>query len=65
MDNQETLPTHLKHDLISATKRLADAVEFDVNGSHGLGGNGGLTSDEALKAAANAKMVLSEIEAGQ
>ena len=49
----------LTNALIAATKRLAEAVEFDVNGCLGQGGNGGLTSDEALRAASAAKLVLS------
>lgn len=65
MNSQSKLSTGLISDLIVATKRLADAVEFHVNGAAGHDGNGGLTSDEALKTAANAKLVLSKIEAGQ
>ena len=49
---------------VSDQKLKADAVLFDVNGSMGQDGNGGLVSDEAIRAAGEAKRVLSRIRFG-
>lgn len=38
-------------ELEKAARKLADAVEFDMNGTTGKGGNGGLLSDTTLRAA--------------
>jgi len=42
---------HDLHQLAALVKDLIDAVEYDVNGHQGRGGNGGLTSNETINAA--------------
>ena len=36
--------------LIMKAEKLIECVEFDVNGSAGRGGNGGLTSNDTIRA---------------
>lgn len=45
-----------------AAKRLVESVEFDVNGLHGKGGHGGLTSDKSLRAAGELRIILDRLE---
>lgn len=45
--------------VLAAAKVLIDSVEFDVNGTNGKGGNGGLTSDKTLHAAGALRLALS------
>lgn len=45
-------------DLAKAARRLADLVEYDMNGTSGKGGNGGLMSDETLRAACEVHAIL-------
>ena len=47
--------------LIAGAKTLIDKVEFDINGTHGKGGNGGLISDETIRAAGDLRIILSRI----
>ncbi|SMD18270.1 hypothetical protein [Rhizobium sp. RU36D] len=42
-----------------AVTRLIESVEFDVNGSSGQGGNGGLISDKTIRAAGELRILLS------
>lgn len=49
-------------ELAAGAKRLIDAVEFDVNGSHGKGGNGGLTSNDTLRIASELRVIISRME---
>lgn len=49
-------------ELLRLAKLLVESVEFDVNGVHGKGGNGGLTSDQTLKAAGQMRVLISKIE---
>jgi hypothetical protein len=53
--------------LVNAATQLVDRVEYDVNGTHGKGGNGGLTSSETVHAAGMTRIALSKFtpEAGQ
>ena len=53
----------LHRDLVSGAKRLIDSVEFDVNGTHGKGGNGGLTSDQTIRSAGDLRIIISRIAA--
>lgn len=46
-------------ELSKAARKLADAVEFDMNGTTGKGGNGGLLSDTTLRAAHEVQAMLS------
>jgi hypothetical protein len=48
--------------LVALSKRLVERVEFDVNGIHGKGGNGGLTSDDTIRAAGEMRVLISKIE---
>lgn len=48
--------------LLSLAKRLVERVEFDVNGVHGKGGNGGLTSDDTLRTAGEMRVLISKME---
>lgn len=47
--------------LIKGAKKLIDSVEFDVNGIKGKGGNGGLTSDQTIKAAGELRVIISRL----
>ncbi|MFT6659703.1 hypothetical protein [Maritalea sp.] len=47
--------------LQTATSKLIDAITYDVTGTHGQGGNGGLVSNETIKAADQCRLVLSAI----
>lgn len=47
------------HDLVKAARKLANAVEHDMNGTMGKGGNGGLLSDTTLRAAHEVQAILS------
>jgi hypothetical protein len=51
--------------LIGLARKLVERVEFDVNGVNGKGGNGGLTSDDTLRAAGELRVVLSRIQKGE
>ncbi|MCZ7502995.1 hypothetical protein [Agrobacterium sp. ST15.13.015] len=44
--------------LEAAARKLANAVEHDMNGSMGKGGNGGLLSDTTLRAAHEVHAIL-------
>lgn len=46
-------------DLVSAAAKLADRVDYDMNGRAGQGGNGGLLSDETLRAAGELRLAIS------
>jgi hypothetical protein len=48
--------------LVALSRRLIERVEFDVNGIHGKGGNGGLTSDDTIRAAGEMRVLISKIE---
>jgi hypothetical protein len=50
---------------IAAARKLIQCVEFDVNGIHGKGGNGGLTSDDTLRAAGELRVLLSKMETSE
>jgi hypothetical protein len=50
--------------LSAAAWKLIRCVEFDVNGMNGKGGNGGLTSDDTLRAAGQLRMLLTKMENG-
>lgn len=52
-------------DLIKRAKMLISSVEFDVNGFQGKGGNGGLTSNDTIRAAGELRVAISKIEKGQ
>lgn len=52
-------------ELIKLGRKLSDAVEYDVNGMNGKGGNGGLVSNETIKANGNFVRLLNKIGAGQ
>ncbi len=45
--------------IIDAAKTLVECVEFDVNGTMGKGGNGGLISDATIKSAGALRIALS------
>lgn len=49
-------------DLIKAAKELIRCVEYDVNGMNGKGGNGGLTSNETIRAAGDLRVQLDRLE---
>lgn len=49
-------------DLKIAAKRIVESVEFDVNGLHGKGGHGGLTSDKSLRAAGELRIILDRMD---
>lgn len=49
-------------DLIKAAKTLIENVEFDVNGLHGKGGHGGLTSDKTLRSAGELRVIIDRVE---
>lgn len=51
-------------DLVKRAKKLIDAVEFDVNGFQGKGGNGGLTSNDTLRAAGELRVAISKVQKG-
>ncbi|WP_430251277.1 hypothetical protein [Neorhizobium sp. DAR64860/K0K1] len=51
--------------LIVAAQKLVQSVEKDVNGIHGKGGNGGLTSDDTIRAAGEVRVLLSKLEDGR
>jgi hypothetical protein len=48
-----------RDDLANAALKLANAVEHDMNGTMGKGGNGGLLSDTTLRAAHEVHAILS------
>ncbi|WP_156390366.1 hypothetical protein [Rhizobium sp. Root1203] len=48
--------------LMAAAKKLVESVEFDVNGIHGKGGNGGLTSDRTLRASGEVRIILDRLK---
>lgn len=52
-------------ELITLGRKLSDAVEYDVNGKNGKGGNGGLVSNETIKANGNFVRLLNKIGASQ
>lgn len=52
-------------DLIKRAKKLISSVEFDVNGFQGKGGNGGLTSNDTIRAAGELRVAISKIEKEQ
>lgn len=47
-----------EHPLFRAARKLANAVEHDMNGTMGKGGNGGLLSDSTLRAAHEVHAIL-------
>lgn len=51
--------------LIKAGKALIDAVNFDVNGINGKGGNGGLTSNDTIRRADELRLIISRYEAAE
>jgi hypothetical protein len=52
----------MRPDIIAAAKALIRCVEFDVNGENGKGGNGGLTSNETIRAAGNLRVQIDRAE---
>ncbi len=52
-----------RDDLAKAALRLANAVEHDMNGTMGKGGNGGLLSDTTLRAAHEVHAILNRPDA--
>lgn len=52
----------MTQDFIEAVKALIDSVEYDVNGMHGKGGHGGLTSDKTLRAASELRVMIDRAE---
>lgn len=48
--------------LAAAIRALVAAVDFDMNGQQGRGGNGGLLSNETLRASDEARLVLNFYE---
>lgn len=51
-------------DLIAAASKLAASVEYDMNGTAGQGGNGGLLSDQTLRAAGELRLAISRYRNG-
>ncbi|MCZ4274008.1 hypothetical protein [Maritalea porphyrae] len=51
--------------LQAATSKLIDAITYDVTGTHGKGGNGGLVSNETIRACDQCRLVLNTIGAGE
>ena len=49
-------------DVIKAAMRLVKAVEFDVSGTAGQGGNGGLTSRDTIHAAGLLRLEISRFD---
>ena len=49
----------LLDELLSLAEALIRSVEYDVNGTAGKGGNGGLTSNETIHAAGLLRIVIS------
>lgn len=49
-------------ELLITSKRLVESVEFDVNGTQGAGGHGGLTSDKTLRAAGDLRILIDRAE---
>lgn len=49
-------------EFLIASKRLVESVEFDVNGTQGKGGHGGLTSDKTLRAAGELRILIDRAE---
>lgn len=52
-------------EIIKAAEKLIQSVEFDVNGTNGKGGNGGLTSNDTLQAAGDLRVKLSRFKRGK
>lgn len=48
--------------LEAAAARLVQSVEFDMNGQFGKGGNGGLTSDQTLRASGEVRIILDRLK---
>ena len=48
--------------VIRASRKLIDCVSYDVNGVHGKGGNGGLTSTETIRASDELRLAISSFE---
>lgn len=48
--------------VIRGARRLIGAVDFDVNGINGKGGNGGLISNETIRAADELRLIISRSE---
>lgn len=55
--------THYRHDpaFLKIVDAMIETVEFDVNGRAGQGGNGGLTSDKAIRLSAEARIMRDRI----
>jgi len=53
---------NLAQELETAARKLANAVEHDMNGTMGKGGNGGLLSDTTLRAAHEVHAILNRGE---
>ncbi|MCP2138438.1 hypothetical protein J2S28_005562 [Rhizobium sp. SLBN-94] len=51
--------------LEAAARKLANAVEHDMNGTMGKGGNGGLLSDTTLRAAHEVHAILNREKGGR
>lgn len=49
-------------DLIKAAKKLIVAVSYDVNGIGGKGGNGGLTSNDTIRASDELRLLINRYE---
>ncbi|WP_099863784.1 hypothetical protein [Pararhizobium haloflavum] len=49
-------------ELLKAAKKLIAAVDYDVNGIRGKGGNGGLTSTDTIRAADEARLAIYRYE---
>lgn len=52
----------MRNEIIDVAKRLIESVEFDVNGLHGKGGHGGLTSDKTLRTAGELRVIIDRAE---
>jgi hypothetical protein len=54
----------MSKNVIDAACRLMDAVEFDVNATYGKGANGGLVSDDTIRALASLCVLISMLDEG-
>lgn len=52
-------------EIIERSRALSDAIEYDLNGKNGKGGNGGLISNETIKANGDLVRLLNKIGAQQ
>lgn len=45
-------------EIVKAADAIVNSVEFDVNGIHGKGGNGGLVSDDTIRRAGECRQAI-------